>query len=324
MSLVPDYSSDSETSDTEQVVNTQPQKRTLSSILPPPKEKKSIYVDLPADSLDDNDEDQKPVKRTKTTAGFSIADLLPAPKNNRGGLTMTGADKPSAALSLAKKLREKKEEKKQEEVTATVVEEEEEEQVEEQPKKYTGPFFRIGKELKEDEPVIESTPRPIQPTLGLEYTVERPKEPEKTAVDAYEYDPNAMYSADPSAYYYYQQQHQESQSIADDDDNNELDDLQHLVGHRARGEQKIQIKTVNQADMLPSEEWRAQHALIQAPKFDDGISLTASKLQLKKNNIMALAAHAVSNREKLDNMFAEQRKTKRDAARKYAFSFLGF
>lgn len=65
--------------------------------------------------------------------------------------------------------------------------------------------------------------------------------------------------------------------------------------------------------------------------------MTASKLQLKKNNIMALAAHAVSNREKLDNMFAEQRKTKRDAARKYgktsihqycffltAFSFLGF
>ena len=45
--------------------------------------------------------------------------------------------------------------------------------------------------------------------------------------------------------------------------------------------------------------------------------MTASKLQLKKNNIMALAAHAVSNREKLDNMFAEQRKTKRDAARKY-------
>lgn len=45
-------------------------------------------------------------------------------------------------------------------------------------------------------------------------------------MDAYEYDPNAMYSADPSAYYYYQQQHQESQSIADDDDdNNELDDV---------------------------------------------------------------------------------------------------
>lgn len=32
---------------------------------------------------------------------------------------------------------------------------------------------------------------------------------------------------------------------------------------------------------------------------------------------MALAAHAINNREKLDNMFAEQKKTRRDAAKKY-------
>lgn len=32
---------------------------------------------------------------------------------------------------------------------------------------------------------------------------------------------------------------------------------------------------------------------------------------------MALAAHAVNNKAKLDNMFAEQKKTRRDAAKKY-------
>lgn len=41
-----------------------------------------------------------------------------------------------------------------------------------------------------------------------------------------------------------------------------------------RGDHNIQIKSVNQSDMLPSEEWRATHALTQAPKFDDGISVS--------------------------------------------------
>lgn len=45
--------------------------------------------------------------------------------------------------------------------------------------------------------------------------------------------------------------------------------------------------------------------------------MQASKLQMKKNNIMALAAHAVNNQEKLDEMFAAHKKTRREAATKY-------
>lgn len=45
--------------------------------------------------------------------------------------------------------------------------------------------------------------------------------------------------------------------------------------------------------------------------------MSASKMQMKKNNIMALAAHAVNNQEKLDEMFAANKKTRRDASKKY-------
>lgn len=50
--------------------------------------------------------------------------------------------------------------------------------------------------------------------------------------------------------------------------------------------------------------------------------MQASKLQMKKNNIMALAAHAVNNQEKLDEMFAAHKKTRREAATKYGMPLL--
>lgn len=63
----------------------------------------------------------------------------------------------------------------------------------------------------EEKPVVKNTPKPVQPTPGPMYSVERPpatEEPQYTAVDAYAYDPNAMYSTDPSTYYQYQQQYE--------------------------------------------------------------------------------------------------------------------
>lgn len=48
--------------------------------------------------------------------------------------------------------------------------------------------------------------------------------------------------------------------------------------------------------------------------------MSASKQQMKKNNIMALAAHAVNNQEKLDEMFAAHKKTRREASTKYGKS----
>ncbi|KAI9263712.1 hypothetical protein BY458DRAFT_438704 [Sporodiniella umbellata] len=311
MSLV-HYSSDSE--EEEHV----PQKRTLSSLLPEPK--KVVYVDLPKIEKEEEEEEQDRKKRPKTSAGFSLADLLPAPKNTNPFERTEGQQ-----ISIAQKVREKKKEPAPEPILEP--EEKEEEKLEdtqkteedEPPKKHVGSFFHLGKDLKQ-EPTISAKPKTIQPvTTGLVHTVERPKEGISQPIIDDDYDPNAMYSTDPSAYQYYQQ-YQQTEQVEEEN----TDDLQHLVGHRMRGECNIQFTTVNQSDMLPTEEERATQLLTQAPVFDEGPGLTASKLQLKNNNIMALAAHAVNNREKLDSMFSEQKKTRRDAAKKYGKYFISY
>ncbi|KAI9262446.1 mitotic checkpoint regulator, MAD2B-interacting-domain-containing protein [Helicostylum pulchrum] len=321
MSLVPDYSSSDSDSDNEPVQQ-QVKKRTLSSILPPPKKTKLIQVELPK-LQDEDDEDNTPSKPLKSSVGLGLADLLPAPKNYKGPVPVTKTTTAFMPHALSRKGKEKQVapvvQQKQEEPAETIAQEEEEveEEVVYTPRKYTGSFFHIGKELKE-EPVVENTPKPVQPTPGPVYTVERPpatEEPQYTAVDAYAYDPNAMYSTDPSTYYQYQQQY-EANNVGELEDG---EDLQRLVGKRLRGESNIQIKTIHQADMLPSDEWREHQALTAAPKFNNGTTMQASKLQMKKNNIMALAAHAVNNQEKLDEMFAAHKKTRREAATKYGF-----
>lgn len=75
----------------------------------------------------------------------------------------------------------------------------------------------LGKDLKE-EAIVESAPKPVQATPGPMYSVERPpavEEPQFAAVDAYAYEPNAMYSADPSTYYQYQEQQYETDNVGD-------------------------------------------------------------------------------------------------------------
>jgi hypothetical protein len=37
-----------------------------------------------------------------------------------------------------------------------------------------------------------------------------------------------------------------------------------------KGESSIQFKTVNQQDMLPTDEWRQTQALTATPKFNTG------------------------------------------------------
>ncbi|KAI7901523.1 mitotic checkpoint regulator, MAD2B-interacting-domain-containing protein [Cokeromyces recurvatus] len=335
MSLVPNYasSSDSDESDNEskpqQKIETRT-KKTLSSLLPQPK--KTVYIDLPK-IKDDNEEEEeierKPI-RNKTTAGLGLADLLPAPKNRAISVpvTKTTTDKAFTPHSLAKRLKEKnqaireklekKEENKDETSKYDDIETNNEEdelvenQKEEAIKKYTGPFFRVGKDLKEEQPIKKPVQKHTDIPIGPIYTAEKPPEPEEpelTAVDAYAYDPNAIYSADPSLYYQYQQQTHEQDDI----------NLEQYIGKRARGETSVQIKTINQQDILPSEDWRATQALTAAPKFYTGAPMQASKLQMKKNNIVALAAHAVNNQERLDEMFAANKRTRREAARKYGF-----
>jgi hypothetical protein len=56
--------------------------------------------------------------------------------------------------------------------------------------------------------------------------------------------------------------------------------LERLVGKRLKGEANIQIKTINQMDMLPSQEWRAQQALTATPKFNSGASVR-NKIKIK-------------------------------------------
>jgi hypothetical protein len=61
--------------------------------------------------------------------------------------------------------------------------------------------------------------------------------------------------------------------------------LERLVGKRVRGEGNIQIRDVNQNDMLPSEEWRQAQALTAAPKFNNGVTVS---FQIKLLVIMLL------------------------------------
>lgn len=307
-------------------------KRGLASLLPPPKKTKTIQIEAPKFEEDDEEE---PIKPMKTTTGLGLADLLPAPKNYKGPVPVTKTTTAFMPHSLSKKQKgkekaeapevQKKEEGEKEteedELEEEVVEKETEEPI--QPsQKFTGSFFRLSKDLKE-EPAPKTAPKIVQPTPGPVSTVERPpvdEGPQYSAVDAYAYDPNAMYSTDPNAYYQYQQQYQQYQQEYETVGNlDNGDDLQKLVGKRLKGEANIQIKTINQTDILPSQEWREAQALTAAPKFNNGITMSASKMQMKKNNIMALAAHAVNNQEKMDEMFAANKKTRRDASKKYGF-----
>ncbi|KAI8982275.1 mitotic checkpoint regulator, MAD2B-interacting-domain-containing protein [Mycotypha africana] len=366
MSLVNyDSSSDSESSDAESTSQTTTisttisssstaTKRSLSSLLPPPTKKKTVYVDLPKLTNDHADEDEPKVKRTKITTGLSLADLLPKPKNTPltknsthiVPVTKTTTDEAFVPYALAKKMREKGKaiakdnendnlatkhnysEATVEPVERTAVEEEKQNDAETEDTTavtgFTGSFFKVGKELKEKEPLMVKSTKPKMPTLEPTITVQKPSEdqieqynePVITAADAYAYDPNAMYSADPNVYYQYQQQ----EGYEGDPNNGNDIDLERLLGRKAKGESNIQFKTINQQDILPSEEWRAAQTLTQAPKFHTGPAMSVSKLQSKKNNIMALAAHAVNNQERLDEMFAANKRTKRDASKKYGKS----
>ncbi|GAN06470.1 hypothetical protein MAM1_0124c05954 [Mucor ambiguus] len=328
MSLVPNYGSSSESEDSDHEATPQQQtKRPLASLLPPPK--KTVSIALPKLQDDEEDDLDRERKRPKTTVGLGLADLLPAPKNYKSvPVSKTTTDKAFIPHALSKKMKGKEKAIVQqepsevskpnvnEEPQADVSDvEEDNEDATQESAKFTGSFFHIGKDLKDQEINIQPKIKPVLATPGPMYSVERPpveQQPELAAVDMYAYDPNAMYSADPSVYYQYEQA-TNVEGLQDDPE------LERLVGKRVRGEGNIQIKEVKQHDMLPSEEWRRAQALTAAPKFNNGVAMQASKLQMKKNNIMALAAQAVNNQEKMDEMFAANKKTRREAAKKYGF-----
>lgn len=150
MSLVPDYSSSDSDSDNEPVP--QIKKRSLTSILPPPKKTKLIQVELP--KLQDDEEDDTPSKPLKSSVGLGLADLLPAPKNYKGPVPVTKTTTAFMPHALSRKGKGKQEapvvqageEKTNPEETnlEEKIQEEEEEEVY-APRKYTGSFFHIGK-----------------------------------------------------------------------------------------------------------------------------------------------------------------------------------
>lgn len=268
-------SEDSDT-ETQQPQIQQPvqKKRGLSSLLPPPKKTKTISVEAP--EFEDDEEEERETKRVKSSAGLGLADLLPAPKNHKSPVpvTKTTTDKALMPHSLARKLKGKaKQTEPIEEEKSEIIEEEEEkeevieEKEVEKPKKFTGSFFHIGKcyhlkvELNsltkfcicyhctgkalKEEPVIKTTPKKIQPTPGPMYAVEKPaaaaaaatvEEPQYAAVDAYAYDPNAMYSSDPLTNYQYQQYQQQYYEQGDQDNVGNLEGGQDVSQEKLRQE----------------------------------------------------------------------------------------
>lgn len=221
MSLVPNYGSSSESEDSDHESAPQQQtKRPLASLLPPPK--KTVSIALPKLQDDEEDDLDRERKRPKTTVGLGLADLLPAPKNYRSvPVSKTTTDKAFIPHALSKKMKGKEKATVQQERSETAEpsvdhdspadvsdDEEDEKDARQESTKFTGSFFHIGKDLKDKEMDIQPKVKPVLATPGSMYSVERPPEeaqPELAAVDMYAYDPNAMYSADPSVYYQYEQ-----------------------------------------------------------------------------------------------------------------------
>ncbi|KAG2225325.1 hypothetical protein INT45_005569, partial [Circinella minor] len=224
---------------------------------------------------------------------------------------------------------------------------------------YAGPFFRLGAELKTTPAVTKTSastytiPTRVTKEKGKatqsqqsqqqsqqeeeeqQQQQQQQSEPQQTAVDAYAYsDPNAMYSygTDPSAYYqdyYQQQQEQQEYNPGQVSNTNEsessvfgdLDDtaITRLTGKRKGRDSQIQIKTVNQNDILPTkQDWKYNAQPVSTPKFVTNASqVQATGLQKKKNNIMSLISHAQSMQDRLDEQFASGRTAQNEARRKY-------
>ncbi|KAL0083103.1 mitotic checkpoint regulator, MAD2B-interacting-domain-containing protein [Phycomyces blakesleeanus] len=217
---------------------------------------------------------------------------------------------------------------------------------------HTGSFFPLGPEVSKIP--AYTLPIPKKKTLNTDMADKRTTsksekvEPElkmettsaaaaamttttATTVDAYaySYDPNAMYAYGTDTSAYYQQHYLEANQYGGDQSHNGVDSntdevdadaLGRLAGKRFKGQDSgIQFKTINQADMLPTEEWRMA-ALASTPKFtNDGPAITATTAQKKRNNLMALAAQAVEMQEKLSEQYAENKRTKRETKNKYGF-----
>ncbi|KAI7875327.1 hypothetical protein K492DRAFT_240338 [Lichtheimia hyalospora FSU 10163] len=364
-------------------------KSALGSLLPPPKSanksstsKPVIYVDLPkgGESDDEKEQEAKRAKRQKiSTSGASdLASLLPAPKrgyslarNKKPMSTATG--KPSIAEALEQSMTAQDEtssnakkaeaiaEKKQVEAPLESEDEQQESEVmqgqEEQEEDvsldYSGPFFRLGAELKSKPSFTKSTTSKKTSSSSSSTVAQvasasqsRPQQqiqqqqqqPQQTAVDMYAYtnpDPNAMYSYDPNTYYQYwqqqqQQQQQQQESLDDtaaqgstsDDPFADMDDATYtrLTGKRKQRDTGVKIKTINQQDMLPTDDFHRRMKQMQAPKFmTNAAQLSASGYQRKKNNIMALAAQAQSMQEQLNEQYASSRNTQMESRRKYGF-----
>ncbi|KAI9312438.1 hypothetical protein BX666DRAFT_1987433 [Dichotomocladium elegans] len=217
-----------------------------------------------------------------------------------------------------------------------------------EPVQHAGPFFHLGAELKSRPLYGTNVTKKKAPTVAAEpkRTKSQQKEPTKTqqqeqgqqhymtAADAYAYsntDVNAMYSYDPAQYYQYWQQYQQQQEGVDStaqeaessaDPFANMDDATYtrLTGKRKQRESNINIKTVNQEDILPDAQWHERNKQLQAPKFiSTAATFEASGLQRKKNNIMALAAQAQSMQERLNDQFASSRTTMQESRRKYGF-----
>ncbi|KAI9266450.1 hypothetical protein BDA99DRAFT_22025 [Phascolomyces articulosus] len=371
-------------------------KQPVSSSASSSTKKSVVYVDLPTvttQDSDDEEEQEKRAKRQKLAATASdgskpkgLAALLPPPKRsfnftkpkvnsgNTTATTSTTTTAASASTSSLKTASSSSNSKLEAESKAELEKEhddnreldivdapitgggDESDEGSDQDVSYTGPFFRLGAELK----TVPSVPTPstssshriparqqnsatkekgkaIQSHQPQQKQQQQEQQPQQAAVDTYVYstmDPNAMYSygSDPSAYYqyYYQQQQQEQErdagQVANTNEGDlfgDMDDaaITRLTGKRKGRESQIKIKTVNQNDIVASDQdWRTTTPPISTPKFVTNASqVQASGLQKKKNNIMALIGHAQSMRDRLDEQFASGRTAQNEARRKYGF-----
>ncbi|CAG8566211.1 738_t:CDS:2 [Rhizophagus irregularis] len=297
MSLVADYGSDISSSEeendiqnieTETTVTTVTKKRSLTSLLPPPKNKRNgpvkIVVDLPKSVKDDEDDSEKDQSSKKSkSSGSDLFALLPAPKR-----PITGKEQKSSTnkpTDLANKP-----------TTAST--------------SFVPHTLTKRKSVAQKNSNLSQTVSKIK---GKEVKVHSDDEETKDKA-------NFTESFFPLDYYYDGSQLQQQSSEQAQPDSQIDDEVIQKLGGRRGKEGPIIIKEINAADQM-ADAWQAQMGELTKPGRggSGGTHFKPTKGQKRKHNLMYLAYQAAAMENDLKEQFAANKKTKRETQAKYGY-----
>lgn len=359
MSLVADYGSDISSSEeendiqnieTETTVTTVTKKHSLTSLLPPPKNKRNgpvkIVVDLPVKDDEDDSEKDQISKKTKSS-GSDLFALLPAPKRPITGKEQKSstnkstdlANKPTIAstsfvphtLTKRKSVAQKNSNLSQtvSKIKGKEVKVHSDDEETKDKANFTESFFPLGDEITNIIPnnVIEDKSSFKTTNNSDKINSSNIESTEDYNVnDDYYYNYNYQWDAGTNSYmeypdYYHDGSQLQQQSSEQAQPDSQIDDevIQKLGGRRGK-EGPIVIREINAADQM-ADAWQAQMGELTKPGRggSGGIHFKPTKGQKRKHNLMYLAHQAAAMENDLKEQFAANKKTKRETQAKYGF-----